>query len=308
VVGGFLTEVVSWRWIFWVNGPIVAAIVVIVVVAWVDVPRPGDRPRFDFAGLATLVAGLAMVVFAIMQGAVWGWTQAVIVALLAGGVVLLAIFTFVEARRDEPLIDVDLFQIASFSACTLVLFVGQFSKIALIVFAALYLQDDIGMSPLDAGLALLVAVAAFPFLSPMVGRMADRFGARRPVLGGLALATLGMFWIGVALAWDSYALLLPGLIMWGLGMPFCYAPTMRTMANAVPQDKQGQIGGIVITARLVGGTFGMAIGSTLLVATGSFTSVFLATAAFMLAVVVIGYFAIETQDGEAGPASLADPI
>jgi EmrB/QacA subfamily drug resistance transporter len=303
LVGGFLTEIVSWRWIFWINVPIVLAIVAIVLVAWVDLPREGERARFDAVGLVALVAGLAMVVFAIMQGAVWGWTQTSIVALLAGGIVLMALFTLVEARRDKPLIDVDLFRIASFSACTLVLFVGQFSKIALIVFAALYLQSSVGMSPLDAGLALLVAVAAFPFLSPLVGRMADKFGARRPVLGGLALATLGTFWIGVVLAWDSYVLMLPGLIMWGLGMPFCYAPTMRAMANAVPQDKQGQIGGIVITARLLGGTFGMAIGSTLLATTGTFTVVFLATAGLMLAAVAVGYAAIETGEGETEPAS-----
>jgi MFS family permease len=303
LVGGFLTEIVSWRWIFWINVPIVLAIVVIVLVAWVDLPRPSDRARFDAVGLVTLVAGLAMLVFAIMQGASWGWAQYLIVQFLAGGVVVLIVFVVVEARCDKPLIDVDLFRFASFSACTLVLFVSQFSKVALIVFAALYLQSNIGMSPLDAGLALLVAVAAFPFLSPMVGRMADRFGARRPVLGGLGFATLGMFWTGAVLAWDSYLLLLPGLIMWGLGMPFCYAPTMRAMANAVPQEKQGQIGGIVITARLLGGTFGMAIGSTLHAMTGTFAVVFLATAGLMLVALVVGYFAIEGQDGELEPVS-----
>jgi len=299
LVGGFLTEIVSWRWIFWVNVPIVLAIIVIVMVAWVDLPPKGERSRFDYGGLVALVGGLAMVVFAIMQGATWGWTQTVILGLLICGIAFLALFVFVEVRREDPLIEVDLFRIASFSACTLVLFVGQYCKIALIVFIALYLQDDLKMTPFEAGLALLVAVAAFPFLSAPVGRMADRFGARRPVLGGLALATLGMFWLGIAVAWDSYLLLLPGLIVWGLGMPFCYAPTMRAMANAVPREKQGQIGGIVITARLLGGTFGMAVGSTLLTMTGTFTAVFLATAAFMLAVVVVGYTAIET--GESDP-------
>jgi EmrB/QacA subfamily drug resistance transporter len=301
LVGGFLTEIVSWRWIFWVNVPIVLAIIVIVMVAWVDLPPKGERRRFDYGGLVTLVGGLAMVVFAIMQGAAWGWTQTVILGLLIGGIAFLALFVFVEVRREDPLIEVDLFRIASFSACTLVLFVGQYCKIALIVFIALYLQDDLKMSPFEAGLALLVAVAAFPFLSAPVGRIADKFGARRPVLGGLTLASVGMAWLGIAVAWDSYLLLLPGLIMWGVGMPFCYAPTMRAMANTVPQDKQGQTGGIVITARLLGGTFGMAIGSTLLAMTGYFAGVLLATAGLMFVAVVVGYFAIEGQDGEPEP-------
>jgi len=101
-----------------------------------------------------------------------------------------------------------------------------------------------------------------------------------------------MLWLGLAVAWDSYLLLLPGLILWGLGMPFCYAPTLRTMANAVPQEKQGQTSGIGITARLLGGTLGLAVPSTLLVMTGSFAVVFVATACVMAAVVLFGWVAI----------------
>jgi len=298
LVGGFLTEILSWHWIFWINVPIVAAIVAVVLVAWVDVPRQAERARIDHGGLATLVIGLVLFIFAIMEGASWGWTNGIVLACLAGGVVFLVLFAWLETRRDDPLIEVDLFRSAEFSACTLVLLIGQFSKIALVVYGALYLQKDLGMAPLTAGLALLVAVAAFPFMSAPVGRLADKYGARRPVLGGLSLATLGMLWLGLSVAWDNYVLLLPGLVLWGLGMPFCYAPTMRTMANAVPQEKQGQTSGVGITARLLGGTLGMAVSSTLLVMTGYFTVVFVVTALVMAAVVLFGWFTIEPQDGE----------
>jgi EmrB/QacA subfamily drug resistance transporter len=299
LIGGFLTEIMSWPWIFWINVPVVVAIVAIVLIAWADPPRREVRSRLDHGGLASSVIGLALLVFAIMEGASLGWTQAVILASLAGGVALLALFVWLETRREDPLIEVDLFRSAEFSACTLVLLIGQFSKITLIVYGALYLQDDLSMAPLTAGLALLVAVAAFPFMSPVVGRLADRYGARRLVLGGLSVATLGMLWLGIAVAWDSYVLLLPGLILWGLGMPFCYAPTLRTMANAVPQEKQGQTSGIGITARLLGGTLGMAVSSTLLVMTGYFAVVFIATACVMAAAVLFGWLAIERRPKEA---------
>jgi len=301
LVGGVLTEIVSWRWIFWINVPLVALIVLIVSAVWVDPPRHGKRPAFDYGGLVTLVAGLGMLVFAIMQGAAWGWTQALILAFLAGGLAVLALFIFIERRRDAPLIEVDLFRIAAFSAYNLVLFAGQFSKIAIVVFGALYLQDDLGMSPLTAGLALLVSVAAFPILSAPVGRFADKHGARSPVLGGLALATLAIFWLALAAAWDSYALLAPGLLIWGGGMSFCYAPALRAMANSVPQEKQGQTSGIGVTARLLGGTIGVAVCSTLFVMTGSFQVVLLATGGILFAALVFGWFAIERQDTTQAP-------
>ncbi|MCP4779921.1 MAG: MFS transporter [Hyphomicrobium sp.] len=193
--------------------------------------------------------------------------------------------------------EVDLIANASFSACIFVIFVGQFSKIAIVVFGALYLQDKLGMSPLTAGLALLASVAAFPFLSAPVGRLADKYAARPLVLSGIALATLAMFWLGFTVAWDSYVLLLPGLIGWGLGMPLCYAPALRAMANSVPLEKQGQASGIGVTSRLLGGAIGMAVGSSLLVTTGSFEVVFLATAGVMLVAVLFGFFAIERRGG-----------
>ncbi|MCG8546459.1 MAG: MFS transporter [Alphaproteobacteria bacterium] len=301
LVGGFLTEIVSWHWIFWINVPIVALAVLIVLAAWVDLPREGEPPKLDYGGLVTLVAGLGMLVFAIMQGASWGWTRWTIVAPLAGGILVLVLFFVIERRHAEPLIEVDLFRFPSFSACSFVLFVGQFSKITIVVFGALYLQDAIGMGPLTAGTALLAAVVPYPLLSVPAGRLADKFGARRMVLSGLAVATLAMAWIGLAAAWDSYLLLLPGLVLWGVGLSFCYAPVLRAMANAVPPEAQGQTSGIAVSDRLVGGTIGMAICSTLFATTNSFQVVFLVTAALMFAALLFGLFAME-REAEAAAA------
>ena len=295
LIGGFFTEIISWRWIFWINVPLIAAIVLTVAVAWIEPPRKAETSRFDYGGLVTLIASMTLIVFAVMQGGSWGWSNPTILICLIAGVVVLVAFIIIENRRDAPLLEVDLFRIGEFSACTFVLFVGQYAKIVIVIFGALYLQQSLGMSPLTAGFALLAAVAGFPFLSAPVGRFADKHGARRPVLLGLGVATLAMAWIVITIVWDSYVLLLPGLLVWGLAMPFCYSPTLRAMANAVPQEKQGQTSGIGITSRLVGGTVSMALSSTLLVATGSYQLVFLVTAVLMAAAWLGGWRAIEDE-------------
>lgn len=298
LIGGIFTELISWRWIFWINVPLIAAIVLTVAIAWVEPPRKAETSRFDYGGLVTLIASATLIVFAIMQGGSWGWGSPIILACLIVGAIMLAAFIVIENRRDAPLLEVDLFRIGEFSACTFVLFVGQYAKIVIVIFGALYLQQTLGMSPLTAGFALLAAVAGFPFLSAPVGRFADKHGARRPVLLGLGVATLAMAWIVVAVVWDSYLLVLPGLLVWGLAMPFCYSPTLRAMANAVPPEKQGQTSGIGITSRLVGGTVSMALSSTLLVATGSYQLVFLIAAVVMAAAWLAGWRAIAEETPE----------
>lgn len=293
LVGGFLTEALSWRWIFWINAPLVLLIVAIVLATWVDGPSAGPRPSVDYGGLVTLVGGLGLLVLALMQGPQWGWAHGPTLALLAGAAALLVLFVLIERRRVAPLLQLDLFRNASFSACILVIFSGQYSKIAVIVFGALYLQQVLGMSPFAAGLGLLVAAAGTLIAAAPAGRLADRCGVRRPTLAALALAAVAILWIGFASRWDSYALLLPGLVVWGLALAICFMPPQKAVMSAVPGEAQGQASGILMTSRLLGATIGMAICSALFTMTGSFEMVFLVTGAIMLAVLLLGWLTIE---------------
>ena len=296
ITGGYLSEAVSWRWIFWINIPVVILAAAIVAVAFPRQPSRGGREPFDVHGLVTLVGGLSLLVLAIMQGPAWGWTSVSIIGAFAGAVGLLAVFVVVETRKDAPLINVELFTHKSFSAANLIMFTAQYSKIAIVVFGALYFQDALGMQPLMAGAALLLAVAGLPFLSPWVGRVADRAGARRLVLAGLTVATGAMFLIAFAAAVGSFAGVALGLVAWGLGMPFVYSPVMREMANAVPADQQGQVGGIGVTFRLMGGSVAAAVGSSILSSSDNFRWVFLSTAVLMLVALGAGVIALK-RDG-----------
>lgn len=292
LVGGLLTDTLSWRWIFWINPPIVLLVALIVVTAWKEPPRDGSAARLDRTGLLLLVAGLSMSVFAIMQGPVWGWSAPAILVPLAAGITLLVAFVVFEHRTRTPLIEVALFSNRSFAASNLVIFAAQYSKMAVFVFGALYLQDTLGMTPLMAGTALLPTVALQPLTAPLAGHVVDRFGTRAPSLLGVGLLLAGTLWIGAAVSMSGYAGLFPGLLLWGLSMAFLFVPPQHAVMNAVPRHKQGQAGGIAMSAQLLGATIGMAVCSTVFSTTNEFRSVFLSAAAFVTVVLVVAWTSI----------------
>jgi EmrB/QacA subfamily drug resistance transporter len=302
LVGGFFTDALSWRWIFWINLPLVAAIALVVLAVWTE---PAEVPRstpFDRAGLITLILGLSALVFAIMEGPEWGWQHPLIWALLACGAIILTLFVLAEGQAAEPLIELALFRSPLFTVCSLMLFTAQFNEIAMIVFGALYLQDVLQMSALQAGLAMLVAVGPIPFVAVPAGRIADRFGQHWPSIAGLALTGVGMLLLAGAVAFERYGLLVAPMLLWGVGIPFMFGPSQRAMMNAVAADKQGQAAGIGRGAQQLGGTIGMAVCGTLLTMTGAFEAVFLVTGCLSLALMVINWRVIDDQAVTTRPA------
>ncbi|MEM7446060.1 MAG: MFS transporter [Pseudomonadota bacterium] len=301
LVGGVLVELLSWRWIFWVNVPITIGIIVMTLTILKDLPDSQKGQGLDVAGLVTLVPGLTLLVLLLMQGADWGWISLLSIGSLVGAVLFLTLFGRIELRREEPLIDVSLFGNSTFTASTLILFSTQFAKINIVVFGAMYLQEDLNMSPLIAGIAMLVAVLATPFSAGPAGKLSDRIGSRIPAIGGLAAGTISVAWVGVAAYWDSYFWLVPAFLVFGASMPVCYLPAMREVLNAAPPEKQGQASGVTMTARLLGGTMSIALSGGLLSATGSYQVAFLATAAVMAAIVIFAWFAIKPQEKASSP-------
>jgi EmrB/QacA subfamily drug resistance transporter len=277
LVGGLFTELVSWRWIFWINPPIVLVVIAIVLAAWVDPPREERRDSMDFPGLITLVAGLGLLVFGVMEAPDIGWGDPATWIFVVVGVVLLVSFVQIELHAKAPLIEVDLFRSPEFTTCNFVVFMAQYTKISVIIFGALYFQDKLGMSPLIAGLALVVAVVPEPFFALPAGRFADRAGARKPTLLGILLTVVATVWIAAAAPLSNYWIMIPALVLWGIGQPLLFVPTLRAVMNTVPVAKQGQAGGIVLTVQLLGGTIGMTVCGTLFAVTGSYWMIFLVT-------------------------------
>jgi len=305
LLGGAFTEFLSWRWVFWINPFIAAAIIAVVLAAWVDPPRRDEATKLDARGLAALVVGLGLVVYAIMEGSDLGWTAPIIWVPLIVGAISLIVFVAVERRVSMPLIEVDLFRNPSFTVCNLVVFMAQFTKVAVFIFVALYFQHDIGMSAFIAGLALLAAVIPEPFLAIPSGRFADRYGARKPTLIGIAMTAAALIWIGIAAPWQNYLVLVIPLVAWGLAQPLVFVPTLRAVMNTVPSEKQGEAGGIALSAQLLGGTVGMTLCSAVFAATSRYWIVFIVAGVVAAVVLLLGWRWIEPPQRNRASATAA---
>jgi EmrB/QacA subfamily drug resistance transporter len=282
LIGGFFTDVVTWRVIFFVNLPLIVLVIAGAVAAWREPDLEGPRPSLDFAGLGLVAAGICTLVIAIMQGPAWGWGSPRTIGLLAVAVVATAALIAVELRKRDPLIDVRLFRTPTFTGSNFVILTAQATKMGVTIFGALYLQQSLDLDPLDAGLALLPGVGVMPFAAVLAGRITDRFGNRGPSLVGTAGMAVALAWIGVFAGADSYPILIPGLVLWGLVLPLLYTPPQTAVMQCVPPAAQGQAGGISLTAQLMGGTIGVAVLSALLIDTNDFQVLFLVAAALAL--------------------------
>jgi len=291
LVGGAFAQTLSWRWIFWINLPVIAVITVLLIAAWL--PRLDDAPvrrgGLDLPGLATLVAGLAALVVALMQGPEWGWGAPHTLVLGAAGVILLAGFTVIELKRAAPLIDLSLLRIASFTGGDLVFFAFQFDKIIVFVFVALFLQDKRGFSAIEAGLVLLVAVLPSLGTSLLAGKLADRLGSRRPLLAGITAQALALLGVALASSSQSTLLIVAPLLLWGASLPLLAVPARRALMGAVPAARHGQASGVNLTIQMLGGTVGMAICGSLLAVTGDYRLVFAVTAGALAIALVLAW-------------------
>lgn len=291
-VGGLFAETISWRWIFYINPILTIAMMVVVSRAWSDVQERKDPRPLDIPGLVLLCAGLGLIVFSLMQAPDFGWTRAVTLVPLAVGIVFACLFVVYELRHKAPLIDVELFSNPTFAASNAVVFLAQFMKVCLFVFGALYFQSQLGLSPFIAGLAILPTVVPQPFLATPTGMAVDRMGSRVPALIGVGLAVVAVAWFAAVIPLDNYWLILPSFLIWALAMPFLFIAPQKAIMTAVTPEHQGQAGGIIISAQMLGGTIGMAVASVVFATTNSYQAIFAVLAVLSLLVFVYGLWGL----------------
>src|SRR4051812_14863061 len=257
-VGGALTEYVSWRAIFFLNLPVAAGAVVVTLFAVRESIDRTVAKSVDVAGIGTLSVGLSALVLALVEGNSWGWGSVEIVALLAAAVIGLTAFALVEARGKVPMVQFEFFRSRSFLGANTVAFIVSFAMLAMFFFVALYMQNILHYSALEAGIRFLPSTVVIIFAAPIAGRLADRIGPRIPMTAGLSLAALALFLQSQLTADSGYGdLLVPFMIM-GLGMGLTMSPMSTAAMNAVSPDKAGVASGILSMSRMVGGTFGVA--------------------------------------------------
>jgi EmrB/QacA subfamily drug resistance transporter len=260
LVGGWLLEVASWRWIFLINLPLVAGTIALVLAS---VPRReagAVHVRVDFAGAVLCVAGLGATVFAFIEQPRLGWGHPAIAGSLAAGAVVFGLFLVFEARTRHPMLPLRLFASRNFSVTNVETLLVYAGLATLSFFLVLFLQQIAGWTPLESGLALLPVTIVMFGLSPRVGRLAARIGPRvfmglGPLLAGLGLLPLLRLDRGVSYWTD----LLPSLLVFAFGLSLTVAPlTATVLAEAGPSDA-GIASGVNNAVARVAGLLGIAL-------------------------------------------------
>jgi EmrB/QacA subfamily drug resistance transporter len=259
VFGGFLVENVSWQSIFFLNLPVAVGAVVVALFAVKESRDETVERTIDVPGVASITIGLAALVLALVQGNEWHWGSTTEIALFAVALVGLTTFAIVERRRRVPMVDFSFFSSKSFLGANIVAFVVSFAMMAMFFFLALYMQNILGYSPLEAGVRFLPSTLMIVFIAPFAGRLADRVGPRPLITFGLTAVSGALFWQSHLSIDSSYASLLPGFMLMGIGMAFVMSPMSTAAMNSVDPAKAGVASGILSMNRMVGGTFGVAV-------------------------------------------------
>ena len=299
IVGGVLTDVASWRWIFFILLPLIAVVIAVMALAWREPERATERKTFDSTGLALLLLFVIPLVLALMQAPEWGWGSPSVLTLIGVAGLALVAFIRVETRSSSPLIDLRLLRRPTVLGADLIIFCAQFTKLAILIFGALFLQDILGLSALQAGFALLAAVAPSVLTAVSAGRSADRYGSRGPMLAGVAGTGIALIWVSLATFGDSYAWLVPGFVLWGIALPFLFNPAYTAVMNSVAPESRGQAAGVATTGRQLGGVLAVAVLGAVLIGTDDFALVFALSAAVTFAVGIAAYFLVEHRPAPA---------
>jgi EmrB/QacA subfamily drug resistance transporter len=258
VVGGALAEYISWRAIFFLNLPVAVGAVAVTLFATQESRDESRRHSLDWPGMAALSTGLTALVLALIEGNSWGWGSARIVALLVAAAVGVVAFALIEPRVREPMVDFSLFRSRTFLGANFVAFIVSFAMFAMFFFTALYLQNILGYSAVEAGVRFLPSTLMIVLIAPLSGRLADRVGPRPLMVTGLSLTTFALLLQTRIDVHTGYGLLLPAFILMGIGMALVMSPMSTAAMNSVAPEKAGVGSGILSMSRMVGATFGVA--------------------------------------------------
>ncbi len=261
LLGGVLTDVLNWHWIFLVNVPIGIGVAILAMRVLPAGTRVVDGPRLDVAGAITVTAALMLAVYAIVNGNQAGWTSAQTLGLLAGAAVLLAGFVALESRVRSPLVPLGLFRRRNLATANGVGVLWAGAMFAWFFLSALYLQLILGYSPLQVGLAFLPAnLIMGAFSLGLSAKLVMRFGIKIPLSGGLALAAVGLGLFARAPVGGHFAVdVLPSMILLGLGAGIAFNPVLLAAMGDVEPSESGLASGIVNTSFMMGGALGLAV-------------------------------------------------
>jgi EmrB/QacA subfamily drug resistance transporter len=263
LIGALLTQGFGWRSIFLVNVPLA---VLLLLCAMLTIPVDGpttSRGRLDVAGLLSSGVVLSLLVLGLTEATSIGWSSLALWAVVGTAAVACVVFVAVERRAENPLLDLALFRLPNFAAGNLLGLLNLAIMCSLFFFLALYLQRGMLLPPLSAGLALLPFTALIAIVAPLAGRLADRTGARTPIVVGLWLVAAGLLLLSRIGPESTVLDIVPALLIAGLGLGLASSPTTTAAMASVPTRSTGIGGATVTVSRLLGLALGVAVMGTI---------------------------------------------
>jgi EmrB/QacA subfamily drug resistance transporter len=267
LIGGAVTEGLSWHWIFWLNVPIG---LVAILLSRSRLPEThGPRSALDVPALVLLLGATFGLVWGLVRVSTTGWRDGPTLVALAGGAVALVAFVLWERRAPAPMLPIRMFQHRAFAAASVAGLCMIAALTGAIFLVAQYCQLVLGESPLATGLRLLPWTATPLLIAPLAGRLSDRVGRRAVLTTGLVLQAIGLSWFAAVVSpATSYAAMAAPLVVAGIGISMAIPTAAAAALGAVAPDQIGRASGVNTTLQRFGAVFGVAVVTTVFTASG----------------------------------------
>ncbi len=269
LVGGLITEHISWNWVFYINVPVGVLGLVAARLVIRESKDTSHEQRLDVPGLVTSGLALFALVFALIEANSYGWTSATILGLFGLAAVSAVAFVFLELRQRLPMFDMALFRNPTFVGANTVALLVSLAMFGVFFFISLYMQNVLGYSAVRAGASFLPMTLLIILVAPIAGKASDRLGSRWLMAGGMTLVGLSLLLFAQLQVDSSYWTLLPAMVTGGVGMALTMTPMTAAAMSSVPVDKAGVGSGMLNTFRQVGGSLGIAVMGAILAAGSS---------------------------------------
>jgi EmrB/QacA subfamily drug resistance transporter len=271
LLGGVLTDALSWRWIFFLNVPIALfAVVVTYFLVHVEEPQGGDR-RIDYPGIAAISVGLVSLLIGLDQVDDWGWGDPRVIGMFALAAILIAAFVPIERRAGlSALVPRAVMKNESFRASCVAITLMSATFFAALLYLPQFMQKHLGYSPLEAGVGVLPFLATFAVVSFVAGPLYNRLGAKPLAVVGAACIAVAPFLFSQVGEGSGYAALVPGMFVLGIGIGSFYPTATTAGVTSVDESQSSLAGGILYMCQIAGGAIGLGLTTTVFAAQGSF--------------------------------------
>ena len=267
LMGGILTDLLSWEWIFFVNVPVGIAGLVLAPILLSE-SRDAHGQSHDVPGAVLVTGGLSVLVLGITQGQQWGWGSAATIGAFVASAVLLVAFALWEQRQEHPLVPFSIFRLQTLTAANVAMFVMGTAMFSMFLMLTLYMQQVLGFSPLKTGIGYLAVAGTAVIWANVAAVAVNRVGVKPALILGMSLLTAGLlYFTQVSVNGTYWADLFPGFLILGVAIPFAFVPlTIAALAGTKPQEA-GLASGLINTSQQIGGAVGIALLSTIAVST-----------------------------------------